>query len=89
MTRVDLLQLAREMLVSATMVATPVLIVVAVVGLAISLVQALTQIQEQSLSFVPKMLAGIGTLLALSPWMIGVLVTLATRIMSSIGGPLS
>lgn len=77
------------MLVSATMVATPVLIVVAVVGLAISLVQALTQIQEQSLSFVPKMLAGIGTLLALSPWMIGVLVTLATRIMSSIGGPLS
>lgn len=77
------------MLFSATMVATPVLLVVAVVGLAISLVQALTQIQEQSLSFVPKMLAGIGTLLALSPWMIGTLVSLATRIMSGIGGPLS
>lgn len=85
MTRLDLLQLAKEMLLNATMVSTPILTAVASLGLAVSLVQALTQVQEQSLSFVPKMLGGITVLLLLGPWILDVLVGFAVSTLTSLG----
>ncbi len=52
----------------------PLLAVGLVVGLAVSIVQAVTQIQEQTLSFIPKILAVVGTLIFLMPWMLRVIV---------------
>ena len=53
----------------------PVLIVSVVVGLMISVFQTVTQIQEATLTFVPKVLAAILTLIILMPWMIGLFIT--------------
>jgi len=50
-------ELAREMIVTVLLVAGPVLLVGLVVGIGVSLFQALTSVQEQTLSLVPKMLA--------------------------------
>ena len=52
----------------------PLLAVGLIVGLSVSIVQAVTQIQEQTLSFIPKILAVVGTLLLLMPWMLAVIV---------------
>ena len=49
----------------------PILVVALAVGVIISLLQALTQIQEQTLTFVPKMLAVFGLLVLLLPFMLG------------------
>ena len=58
-------ELAREMLVTVVMLAGPVLLVGLVVGVAVSVFQALTSVQEQTLSLVPKMLAVMGIVLLL------------------------
>lgn len=49
----------------------PILVMALVVGVVISLLQALTQIQEQTLTFVPKMLAVFGLLIFMLPYMLG------------------
>lgn len=52
----------------------PVLIVSVVVGLIVSVFQTITQIQESTLTFVPKIIAGVVTLIILLPWMLNVFV---------------
>lgn len=55
--------------------ASPILIVSIVVGLTVSVFQTITQIQESTLTFVPKIIAGVVTLIILLPWMMNVFVT--------------
>jgi flagellar biosynthesis protein FliQ len=55
----------------ALKVALPLLLVGLVVGLAISVFQAITQIQEQTLAFIPKVLAMIAVIAIAGPWMLG------------------
>ncbi|QDU86470.1 Flagellar biosynthetic protein FliQ [Planctomycetes bacterium Pla163] len=63
-----ILDLAREMMVTVIILAGPILVGGLIVGLIVSLFQALTSIQEQTLSLVPKMFAVIGmTLMVLAP----------------------
>lgn len=62
--------LAREALVIATLIAMPALVVGTFVGLIIGLLQALTQIQEQTVAFVPKLLAMIVAVGLSLPWII-------------------
>ena len=57
------------------LVAAPVLIVGLIVGVAISLFQAVTQIQEMTLVFVPKIVAVLVVLVAALPWMLSLLMT--------------
>ena len=59
-----------ETLWTALTIAGPVLIATLVVGLLISILQVATQIQEITLSYVPKTLVAVFTLIALGPWMI-------------------
>lgn len=56
---VQVMDLAREMLLTVVLLAGPVLVVGLIVGVAVSLFQALTSVQEQTLSLVPKMVAVI------------------------------
>ncbi len=74
----------RDCLKTALFVSAPVLIGAVVVGFAVSVFQAATQIHEMSLAFVPKMLVIVGCLVFLSPWMLNVLVTFTTSIISNI-----
>jgi len=55
-------------------VALPMLLVALVVGLAISVLQAVTQIQEQTLSFIPKILGLVAVVAIAGPWMLGTVV---------------
>jgi len=66
----ELSQLARNMLLLYISLAGPIIIAGMVLGLVISVVQAITQIQEQTLSFVFKVAASLGALLFLAPWML-------------------
>jgi flagellar biosynthetic protein FliQ len=61
-----------------------VLGVVLVVGLVISLFQAVTQINEATLAFVPKLLAAIGVFALAGPWMLGMLVDYVRRTIEAI-----
>ena len=60
--------LVRQTLILTMMIAAPVLLVGLAVGLIVSLLQAVTQIQEQSLSFIPKTAAMIIAAIVLMPW---------------------
>ncbi|MFO7151732.1 MAG: flagellar biosynthesis protein FliQ [Bacillota bacterium] len=73
MTQDTVIYLAREALSVLLMVAAPVLGIGMAVGLLISIFQATTQIQEQSLNFVPKILAIVAALLLFGPWMLSVM----------------
>lgn len=66
------------------MVSAPVLGVVLVVGLLVSLFQAVTQINEATLSFVPKLIAAVAVFAMAGPWMLGVLVDYIRRTIEAI-----
>jgi flagellar biosynthetic protein FliQ len=67
-------------------VSAPVLIVVLVVGLVVSIFQAATQINESTLSFVPKIIAAVAVLAVAGPWMMTTLVEYLLRTLQSIPG---
>ena len=74
------IELLKTMIYQALAIAAPVLIVAMVMGLAISLFQAVTSIHEQTLAFVPKALAVVGVLLLLLPWIVRSLVEFTTAV---------
>lgn len=76
--------LARNAIMVAAMLAAPMLIVALIIGLLVSIFQTVTQIQEQTLSFVPK-LAGVGiTFLVALPWMLQLLVEYTAQLLRSL-----
>ncbi len=78
------IQLFRECLKMALFLSAPMLLVTIVVGLAVSIFQAATQIHEMTLAFVPKILAIIGCLIVLSPWMLNMMVTFTANLITNI-----
>ena len=68
------------------MVSAPVLIVVLVVGLVVSVFQAATQLNEATLSFVPKIVAAVVVLAVAGPWMMTTLVEYLQRTLQAIPG---
>ena len=77
-------ELLKTLMLQAMLLAAPFLAVAMIVGLVISLFQAVTSINEQTLSFVPKALCVLGVLLVLMPWMIRQLVEFTTAIIEKI-----
>jgi flagellar biosynthetic protein FliQ len=73
-------ELLKTVIMQAVLLAAPFLGVAMIVGLIISLFQAVTSINEQTLSFVPKALCVLGMLLLLAPWMIRQLIEFTTAI---------
>ncbi len=86
MTGTEVLDVARDSIFTLVLVASPLMLVGLVVGIVISLFQALTQIQEMTLAFVPKILAIFIALLVALPFMADLLqahmARLAARIVS-------
>jgi flagellar biosynthesis protein FliQ len=76
--------LATSAMTLAIEVAGPLLLVGLVIGLVVSIFQAVTQIQEQSLSFIPKIVGLAALIVILGPWMLGQLVTYAQNLYLSI-----
>jgi len=84
MTPESVLSLGSEVLVTALLVSAPVLLVGLVIGVVLSLFQAVTQINEVSLAFIPKIIAMGATLLLFSGWMVGKMMALFVYLMDMI-----
>ena len=69
--------LLKMLMTTAVTLAAPILLTAMVIGLAVSLFQSVTSIQEQTLTFVPKVLAIVALLILLMPWMLRTLVEFA------------
>jgi flagellar biosynthetic protein FliQ len=72
------------MLWTAVLLAGPLIGITTLVGLAVSILQVVTQIQESSLAFVPKLIAAVAVLLVLGGWMLGTLSRYATSVIGGI-----
>jgi flagellar biosynthetic protein FliQ len=77
-------ELIKSMMFQAVTLAAPVLLTGMVIGLAVSLFQAVTTIHEQTLTFVPKALAVVGVLVLLLPWMLRSLIEYITALIERI-----
>ncbi|MBM3568243.1 MAG: flagellar biosynthesis protein FliQ [Alphaproteobacteria bacterium] len=86
MTPEMVVDVVRDGLLTLLIVAGPLLLVAMAIGLLISIVQALTQIQEMTLTFVPKIVAMFGALLLFLPFMIATLTDFMNRIADQIVG---
>ena len=84
MTQTYVLHLAREALMMVVILSLPTLGVAMLVGLIIGILQATTQIQEQTLSFVPKMVAVFVTLIVAAGWLLNIAVRFTTRLYEQI-----
>ena len=80
----SVLSIGQEALVLLLRVACPVLGTVLVVGLVISLFQAVTQINEATLSFVPKLIAAVAVFAIAGPWMLTTMLEYIRRMIASI-----
>ncbi|MBB1604004.1 flagellar biosynthesis protein FliQ [Variovorax sp. UMC13] len=78
------LTMGRDALVILLMVSMPVLLAVLAVGLVVSIFQAITQINEATLAFVPKLVAAVVVFAIAGPWMLGTLVDYIRRTIESI-----
>lgn len=76
--------IGKETIEVILMVSAPVLIAGMAVGLAVSIFQAVTQIQEMTLTFVPKIIVVFVVLLALSPWMMEIMINFTQKIFTDI-----
>lgn len=84
MTQALVIDLARQMILTAALLSAPMLVVALTVGLVISLLQAVTQIQEQTLSFVPKLAAVAITFIIALPWLINIMLRYTSELFRSI-----
>ncbi|EEG1503407.1 SPI-2 type III secretion system apparatus protein SsaS [Salmonella enterica subsp. enterica serovar Infantis] len=81
----ELTQFVTQLLWIVLFTSMPVVLVASVVGVIVSLVQALTQIQDQTLQFMIKLLAIAITLMVSDPWLSGILLNYTRQIMLRIG----
>ena len=84
MTPEYIVKLGQDTMLLVLHVAGPILVVALIVGLAVSIFQAVTQIHEMTLTFIPKILAVAVVLMFMLPWMIRKLVDFTVALMSSI-----
>jgi len=78
--------LAKEAITTAVLLAAPLLLSALVVGLVVGVFQAATQINEQTLSFVPKLLVLALALIIAGPWLLGTLLDFTRRLFTGIPG---
>ncbi len=76
----DAISLGRDAIFVCFMVAAPVLLISMVVGLIISVIQAVTQIQEPTLTFIPKIVASAIAILFFGPFMLALLTDFTSRV---------
>ena len=84
MTEELVIKLGQDALRTTAMLAAPLLISTLVVGLAVSIFQALTQINESTLSFIPKMIVVALVFVLAGPWMMDVMSTYTTNLFENI-----
>jgi flagellar biosynthesis protein FliQ len=77
-------EIGRQAIETTLIVSAPILGLALIVGLAVSVLQAMTQLNEATLTFVPKVLAVFAAIVVFLPWMLGVLTSFMTQLFLSI-----
>ena len=80
----SVLSIGQNALETAVLVSAPLLLTALVIGLVVSILQAATQINEQTLSFIPKLLGVFAACIVAGPWMVQMLVDYMQRLFASI-----
>ena len=80
------IELMTQLLWTSFVVAAPLLLATLVVGVLVGVVQVVTQLQEMSLSYVPKLVVAFFVMLAFGPWMLGKLTAYATALYAGLAG---
>lgn len=80
------MHLLSETLIAAAKVSMPILLTTLVVGVVISIVQVVTQVQEMTLTFIPKLVAVVAVFLMTGAWMIAVVVEFTKQLFGLIAG---
>ncbi len=78
------LQLLSDLLWNALLISAPLLAVTLVVGLLVSILQVVTQVQEMSLTYIPKIIAAVMVLVVFGPWMLKRLMAFSINLISNI-----
>ena len=86
MSQESVMALGSQALTMTLMISAPLLVAALGVGLIVSIFQAATQINEMTLSFIPKLIAMFVTLIIAGPWMLTMLVDYMRRLLTSIPG---
>lgn len=84
MSQTVVLQIARDALTVAMMISGPILVTSLLIGMVVSIFQAVTQIQEMTLTFVPKTLAVAAVGVLFGPWMLNTLVVYTAGLLTSL-----
>ena len=84
MTQDVVVELMQNMFIMILLLGAPVMIVCIIVGLLVSVFQTVTQIQEATLTYVPKIIASVIVLVILMPWMISITVSRVKELFDSI-----
>jgi flagellar biosynthetic protein FliQ len=84
MTESTLLDITRHAMIVALELSMPVLVVSLIVGMVVSLFQAITQIQEMTLTFVPKIIAVVLVVVLLGPWMLSLIVGFTSNMLGGV-----
>ncbi len=84
MTPESVMTLGRQALELTLMVSAPVLLIALAIGLLVSIFQAATQINELTLSFIPKLVGIFVVMIITGPWMVGIMVDYIRRLFGSI-----
>ena len=78
------MQLLTDVLWNALLIASPLLLITLAVGVAVSILQVVTQVQEMSLTYIPKIIAAVIVLVVFGPWMLKRLMTFSIGLISNI-----
>ncbi len=84
MTAADAIEISRQAIVVLLKIGVPIMLIALIVGLSVSLLQALTQIQEMTLAFVPKIIVIFASLLLFLPFMMSTLTGFTRHVMDKI-----
>ena len=84
MNEFTLLQIVKETIYLSFLLSLPILAIGTIVGVFISIIQTATSIQDQSLSFIPKLLATILSVVLFGPWMLSLMMTFTTKLLTTL-----
>jgi len=80
------LRLGADLLWTALLVGGPIMLLTLLVGLAVSVLQVVTQVQEMSLTFIPKIIVAVVAIVAFGPWMLRKLLAYSSTVIANIPG---
>ncbi len=84
MTAADAIEISRQAIIVLLKIGVPIMLIALIVGLSVSLLQALTQIQEMTLAFVPKIIVIFASLLLFLPFMMSTLTGFTRHVMDKV-----